>query len=157
MKYIKHTLLVFVLLGAIHTGYKYFIYKKFFDYDRLEKLSEDLSIPVFNYVTQFENKDVTNPDNFNDMISWINETYFDISDIDEIMNYGYEVKHHNKSDYYLFCLYGEDGRLSKKNISAGDLIDRKKVFSDKKPSFFKYLINSKDYDIILFGYKKPSK
>ncbi|MGB1392732.1 MAG: hypothetical protein ACPG6G_00665 [Flavobacteriaceae bacterium] len=156
MKYIKYILLVFVLLVAIYTGYKYFIYKKFFDYDKLEKLSEDLSIPVFNYVTQYENKEVTSSGGFNNMISWVNETYFDISGMDEIMSYGYEIKHHKESNYYLFCLYGEDGRVSKKNISVGDLLDRNKVFSEKKPPFFKYLPSSKDYDIILFGYKKPT-
>lgn len=153
MRYLKLILIVvFCLIG--YTAYKYYTYKKFFS-PKLEFLSEDLTVPVINYANKFENEDLTNPQSFEKMKKWIKENYSVLDENEAILKYGYEIKYDRSSEFYLFSLYGEDNKVSDRNISISG-IDKESLFSMQKPSFTNYLFKSKNYDIILFGYKKPS-
>ena len=154
MKYIKRILLIIFIFFATYTSYKYFIYSKVFNSVKLEKLSNDLAIPILNYISQFEKEDLANPKKFKKMVKWVKDNYSVIQEYDELLNYGYEIKYHEKSDFYLLYLYGEDKKSSTQNISIKG-IDEEGLFSVQKPSFLKYLFGSSDYDIVLFGYKTP--
>lgn len=153
MRYLKQIFIVIFILITCYTGYKYYLYNKILDSTTLEELSDDLTIPVLNYAGQFEKEDLTNSESLMKMFKWVENNYSVIKKHDRLLNYGYEIKYDKEKDFYLFCLYGEDKKRSINNISIKE-IDAEGFFSTQIPSFFKYLIGSSDYDILLFGYKK---
>jgi hypothetical protein len=153
MNKIKSFFTVFIIVTIITICYEYYNYDKFFG-DKSLNLSDDLSIPVFNYVSKFKDDDLTNVKNLEKMKKWINITYGDFDEYKELFSCGYGIKYDEKSKFYLFFLYGVDKKMSEKNVSIKG-IDESEIFSSKQPSFIHYLVNDKDYDIILFGYKKP--
>lgn len=156
MRYIKHIsfVIIFFLIGYV--TYKYFNYTKYFN-SEVENLSIELTVPVLNYASQYENEDLTDSQNFKKMINWISQNYNVLEEYKEILKNGYEIKYHTASSFYLFYLYGEDKKSSDYNISISVDIDEEGLFSVKKPTFMQYLFKSTNYDIILFGYKKPDK
>ena len=117
-------------------------------------LSNDLFYPVLNYATKFKNKDLTLPENLKKMDNWIKKNYAGFDKYKEILSCGYCIKYDKRSNFYLFVIFGEDKKISDKNLSIVDL-DNNEVFSIKSPNFIEYLFNGKDYDIVLFGYNKP--
>lgn len=141
-----------ILFLSIHVCYRYNSYTNNFNNPKIEELSNALSVPVFNYITQFENKDLCDSKNFEDMIKWVTKNYYVLEEYSDLLDSGHEIKYHKKSDKYLFCLYGEDKISSSNNISIIEGLDENGLFSKKKPSFLQYYFNYSDYDIVLFGY-----
>lgn len=152
--YLKKTITVIALLVLSYISYNYYLYKKFFNASHLEELSNIWSTPVLNYLSEFKDADLTNPKAFNNMKQWVDKNY----SINEtsILEYGYAIKKHPGSGFYLFALYGEDSKskASQHNFAL-KTIDGDNTFSSPIPSFFDYLLRSSDYDIVLFGYKPP--
>ena len=152
MNKIKVFCLSFLIIMILYIGYEYYNYTKYIDLISKE-WSKEFTTPFINYWSQNNYIDLSNPQNFGKMEKWIRFNYGIIENRQDLFESGYNIKFDEKSKFYLLVLFGEDKKMSKKNIAIND-VDDERLFSIPKPTFTEYLAMDKDYDIVLLAFKK---
>lgn len=152
MNKIKLFCFSFLIIMILYFGYQYYNYTKYIDLISKE-WSKEFTTPFINYWSQNNYLDLSNSQNYDKMTKWIKVNYGIVENRQDLFDSGYNIKFDKKSKFYLLVLYGEDKKISKKNIAIND-VDDERSFSIPKPTFVQYLAMDKDYDIVLLAFKK---
>ena len=151
---VQLSVLLLVIIAGLYVFKKYTTYKEFIDNDKLYSLSDMLSDEIIGYILYHQNADILSQDDFAKMIDHLNVDRETQQISSQMFNSCFGIKYHKESEFFLFYICGEDNKVSSNNISIHS--DPLHInYSESKLSFIEYLFSSKDYDVVLFAYKKP--